>query len=106
MFDEFALMHDLKDSFPLHYAVFRQAAAHISHEADVESLFSLAKHLTHWNTKPEFLRVLTLLKASEDFYEPTIEEMWKEYKSKYGVHDGVSIDCDSESESVEESDSE
>ena len=52
------------------------------------------------------MRVLTLLKASEDFYEPTIEEMWKEYKSKYGVHDGVSIDCDSDSESVEESDSE
>ena len=97
MINEFTLMHELKDSFPLHYTVFRQTAVHISHEADVESLFSLAKGLTHWNMKPAFLRVLTLLKSCI-VYEPTIEEMWEEYKSKYGVHDGVSLEVDSESE--------
>ena len=100
MIDEFSLMHAVKDKFPLHYTAFRQTAPHISHEADVESLFSLAKGLTHWNMEPGFLRVLTLLKGCT-VYEPTIEEMWVAYKEKYGVHDGVDL-C-SEDESDDES---
>ena len=35
--------------------------------------------------RPELSRVLTLLKSCI-VYEPTIEEMWEEYKSKCGVH--------------------
>ena len=49
---------------------------------------------------PAFLRVLTLLKGCT-VYEPTIEEMWVAYKEKYGVHDGVDL-C-SEDESDDES---
>ena len=32
--NEFALMYDLKDSFPLHYVIFRQVACHLPHEAN------------------------------------------------------------------------
>ena len=90
MINEFSLMHAIKETFPLHYTTFRQTAAHISHEADVESLFSLAKGLTHWNMRPGFLRVLTLLKGCTVF-EPTIEDVWSAYKDKYGVHSGVEL---------------
>ena len=88
MVNEFSLMYAVKGKFPLHYTTFRQTGAHISHEADIESLFSLAKGLTHWNMRPGFLRVLTLLKGCTVF-EPTIEDIWSAYKDKYGVHDGV-----------------
>ena len=47
MVNEFSLMHVVKDQFPLHYTAFRQTASHTSHGADVESLFSLVKGLTH-----------------------------------------------------------
>ena len=38
--NEFALMWNVKDSFPLHYIVFKQTAVHIPHEANVEQVFS------------------------------------------------------------------
>ena len=94
-------MHAIKDKFHRHYIAFRQTAPHISHEADVESLLSLAKGLTHWNMAPEFLRALTLLKSCH-VHVPTIEEIWEAYKSKYSVHDGMDLcsgdETDDESE--------
>ena len=65
MVNESSLVHAIKGKFTLHYTTFRQTAAHISHKTDVESLFSLAKNLTHWNMRPGFLHdiVLTLLKG-------------------------------------------
>ena len=47
MINAFSLMHAVKDKFPLHYTAPRQTASHTSHGADVESLFSLVKGLTH-----------------------------------------------------------
>jgi hypothetical protein len=92
MLDEFALIYSLKHKFPLHYIAFRQCASHISHEADVESLFFLSKGLTNWNMRPGFLRVLTLLKSTS--HEPTINQIWGAYKKKYGIHECVDLTTD------------
>ena len=75
----------IKDKIPLHYTKFRQTASHISREADVESLLSLdiwrsyTKSCVCW--RPDVVGELSC-------YEPTIEEIWEDYKAKYGVHDG------------------
>ena len=39
--DEFALMSRLKKKFPLHHTAFRQCSSHLSHEGNVERVFSL-----------------------------------------------------------------
>ena len=107
MINEFKMMHALRFRFPLHHMVFQQIIAHLSHEADVESLFSLAKGLTHLNMDPRFLRVLTLLKSAT-VYKPTVEEIWAAYKHKYNVHAGVELggaDTDSDSEESDSFDS-
>ena len=42
LLNEFKLMWELRESFPLHFAVFKQLACHLSHEANVEQVFSRA----------------------------------------------------------------
>ena len=40
--NEFALLYDLRTSFPLKYIVFKQTASHLPHEGNSEQLFSRA----------------------------------------------------------------
>ncbi len=40
--NEFALLYDLRTSFPLKYIVFKQTASHLPHEGNSEQLFSHA----------------------------------------------------------------
>ena len=37
-YNEFAMMWALRETFPLHYVVFKQTACHIPHEANVEQI--------------------------------------------------------------------
>jgi hypothetical protein len=39
-------MWDLRESFPLHFTVFKQTACHLAHEANVEKVFSKAGLIT------------------------------------------------------------
>ena len=63
--DEFTMMSDLKSEFPLHYVVFRQVSSHMSHEGNVESVFALAKRLSHPCSKPRTVTLLTLMGANK-----------------------------------------
>ena len=38
LLNEFAMMWALRETFPLHYVVFKQTACHIPHEANVEQI--------------------------------------------------------------------
>jgi hypothetical protein len=49
----------VRDSFPLHYTVFKQYPSHPPHEARVEQLFSRSGNLSDPNMDPEFLATLT-----------------------------------------------
>ena len=42
LLNEFALMWELRERFPLHFIVFKQTACHLSHEANVEQVSSRA----------------------------------------------------------------
>ena len=59
--NEFALMHHLRRSFPLHYIVFKQTASHIPHEGNNEQLFSRSGYLSDDNGRmnPAHLAVWT-----------------------------------------------
>ena len=40
LLNEFAMMWELRERFPLHFIVFKQTACHLSHEANVGQVFS------------------------------------------------------------------
>jgi hypothetical protein len=49
--NEFALLYDLRTSFPLHYIVFKQTASHLPHEGNSEQLFSRTGNLSDDNSR-------------------------------------------------------
>ena len=83
--NEFALVYHLRQSFPLHYIVFRQTAAHLPHEANSEQLFSRAGTLSDDNGKmdPHRLAVWTSIGVNYWTYKPTDEEILARYLLKF-----------------------
>jgi|TARA_B100001758_G_scaffold201447_1_gene180494 hypothetical protein len=83
--NEFALVYNLRQSFPLHYIVFRQTAAHLPHEANSEQLFSRAGTLSDDNGKmdPHRLAVWTSIGVNYSTYKPTDEEILARYLLKF-----------------------
>ena len=75
----------LRQSFPLHYIVFRQTAAHLPHEANSEQLFSRAGTLSDDNGKmdPHRLAVWTSIGVNYSTYKPTDEEILTRYLLKF-----------------------
>ena len=49
------MMWALRETFPLHYVVFKQTACHILHEANVEQIFSRAGLLANARLDPSYL---------------------------------------------------
>lgn len=43
LLNEFKMMWALRESFPLHFIVFKQTACHLRHEANVEQVFTLPR---------------------------------------------------------------
>jgi hypothetical protein len=79
--NEFAMMYSIRDSFPLHYTIFKQYASHLPHEANVEQLFSRSGNLSDPNIDPDFLATLTSISANKKVYKPTVSEI----KDMYAV---------------------
>ena len=61
MLNEFAMMWELRERFPLHFVVFKQTACHLSHEANVEQVFSRAGNLSDPNMDPEYIAHLVMV---------------------------------------------
>ena len=57
------MMWELRESFPLHFTVFKQTACHLSHEANVEQVFSRAGLLADPNLLPAHLSTLVTVVA-------------------------------------------
>ena len=83
--NEFALVYHLRQSFPLHYIVFWQTAAHLPQEANSEQLFSRAGTLSDDNGKmdPHCLAVWTSIGVNYSTYKPTDEEILTRYLLKF-----------------------
>jgi hypothetical protein len=71
LLNEFALMWELRERFLLHLIVFKQTACHISHEANVEQVFSRAGNLSDPNMDPEYLDHLVMVGVNKKSYKPS-----------------------------------
>jgi len=61
LLNEFAMMWELRERFSLHFVVFKQTACHLSHEANVEQVFSRAGNLSDPNMDSEYLAHLVMV---------------------------------------------
>ena len=55
--NEFALLYEQRNNFPLHYTVFKQTASHLPHEGNTEQLFSRSGALSDDNSKMDPARL-------------------------------------------------
>ena len=83
--NEFALLYDVRDKFPLHYIVFKQTASHIAHEGNSEQIFSRSGALSDNNGKmdPARLAVWTSIGINYDTFQPTAEKILERYLLKF-----------------------
>ena len=73
------MMWALRESFPLHYIVFKQTACHLPHEANVEQVFSRAGLLSDPNLDPIHLSTFVKIGINKKSFKPapsTIKEMY------------------------------
>ena len=77
--NEFALLYDLRTSFPLHYIVFKQTASHLPHEGNSEQLFSRAGNLSDDNGKmdPARLGVWTSIGVNYANFQPSVKAIFE-----------------------------
>ena len=81
--NEFAMMWELRKSFPLHYIVFKQCAAHLPHEGNSEQTFSRAGQLSDPNINPIYLARLTKIGINKKVYEPPFKDIKNGYYKKF-----------------------
>ena len=63
------MMWALRELFPLHFIVFKQTACHLSHETNVEQVFSRAGNLSDPNMDPEYLAHLVMVGVNKTSYK-------------------------------------
>ena len=85
-------MWKLKDTFPLHYIVFKQTASHLPHEGNVEQLFSRSGNLADPNMHPHFLGALTSIGVNKAAFKPPAELIKEKYFVKFHTKVGEGID--------------
>ena len=83
--NEFALVYHLRNSFPLHYVVFKQTASHLPHEGNSEQLFSRAGGLSDDNGKmdPARLAVWKSIGVNYSTFKPTDKQILERYMLKF-----------------------
>lgn len=81
--NEFQMMWELRESFPLHYMVFKQCAAHLLHEANVERIFSLAGRLADPSLDAANLELMVRVHFNKKVFMPTMKEIRSRYFRKY-----------------------
>ena len=92
--NDVALIYSVRNSFPLHYIVFKQLASHISHEGNNEQLFSQAGHVSDDNGKMDAHRlgVWTSIGVNMSVYEPPWKTILERYLLKFGKGGSVHED--------------
>jgi hypothetical protein len=79
LLNEFKMMWELRESFPLHFTVFKQTACHLSHEANVEQVFSRAGLLVDPNLLPSHLSTLVMVGFNKNAFKPQIAAIKDKY---------------------------
>jgi hypothetical protein len=78
------MMWELRESFPMHFIVFKQTACHLSHEANVEQVFSRAGNLSDPNMDPEYLAHLVMVGVNKKSYKLSIANVKDKYYVPWG----------------------
>ena len=68
--NEYALLYDVRHTFPLSFIVFRQAASHMYHEGNTENLFSWSGALSDPNMDPSYPGKFTSIRVNAASYMP------------------------------------
>ena len=71
--NEFDFVFSVRNVFPLHFCLFKQLAAHLPHEANAETTFSLSGSLSNENTcsNPDFMSALVRINKNKKGSNPT-----------------------------------
>ena len=73
------MMWELRERFPLHFIVFKQTACHLSHEANVEQVYSRAGNLSDPNMAPKYLTHLVMVGINKKSYRPSTTNVKDKY---------------------------
>ena len=83
LLNEFKMMWALRESFPLHFIVFKQTACHLPHEANVEQVFSRAGLLSDPNLLPAHLATLVKVGFNKKAFVPLLSAIKDKYYEKF-----------------------
>ena len=83
MLNEFKMMWQLRQQFPLHLVVFRQTASHIPSEANVEQVFAISGGLADPNMDTDTLATLTSCGVNAKAFQPTAAAVLDKYYAKF-----------------------
>jgi hypothetical protein len=100
LLDEFALLWVMRLRFPLHFFVFKQTAAHLPFEANVERVFSVAGYLSDPCRHAEHLVDMVMAALNRKACDPSIEAIRAKYYEMFrGVAGAQSVAANSDSDS-------
>ena len=85
MLNEFKMMWQLRQQFPLHLVVFRQTASHIPMEGNVEQVFAIFGGLSDPNMDTDTLTTLTSCGINAKAFQPTATAVLGKYYAKFCV---------------------
>ena len=83
LLNEFKMLWELRESFPLHYIVFKQTASHMAHEANVEQIFSRAGLLADPNLDPSYLATLVKVGYNKKACKPLVQQVKEKYYAMF-----------------------
>ncbi|KAL1508770.1 hypothetical protein AB1Y20_004865 [Prymnesium parvum] len=79
LINEFWMMWEIRTEFPLHFITFKQCAAHLHHEANVEQVFSLAGRLSDPSLDPAHMELLVRIHFNKKAYMPSLKDIRERY---------------------------
>jgi hypothetical protein len=89
----------LRELFQLHFIVFKQTGCHLSHEANVEQVFSRAGNLSDFNMDPEYLAHLVMVGVNKKSYKQSTANVKDKYYELFRGQGGKGLE---RSEGMEE----
>jgi hypothetical protein len=91
LLNEFAMMWDLRERFPLHFIVFKQTVCHLSHEANVDQVISRVGSLSNPNMDPEYLPHLVMVGVNKKSHKPSTANVKDKYHELFSGQGGKGL---------------
>ena len=85
-------MWALRELFPLHFIVFKQTVCQLSHEANVEQVFSRAGNLSEPNMDPEYLDHLEIVRVNKKSYNQSTANVKDKYSEIFHCQGGKRLE--------------